>query len=134
MTTQASPHIELEVTCAWITRSGKVLLAQRPENQLWEMPGGKLMPHEKLSDCVLRELHEELGLKARVQRYLGKISHAQENRTINLYCFHCLPGEIPPQAREHLSIAWFSLPEIQNLKLCQADRKLLKSLAPLPLL
>ena len=134
MPDKTDSHIELEVTCAWITQKGRILLAQRPENRLWEMPGGKLEPDEELSDCLLRELNEELGLKARIKAYLGRISHAQKNRTINLHCFHCLPGHIPPRAREHLQIAWFGPDEIKALNLCPADREMLKALAPLPLL
>lgn len=37
----------------------------------WEFPGGKREGTENLRDCLRRELHEELGISARVGSYIG---------------------------------------------------------------
>jgi ADP-ribose pyrophosphatase YjhB (NUDIX family) len=52
-----------------VFRDGKVLLATRtkpPADQLWSLPGGKVEPGETLEDAALRELEEEVGVKARI--------------------------------------------------------------------
>lgn len=50
-------------------RDGKVLLATRtkpPADQLWSLPGGKVEAGETLEQAALRELEEEVGVKARL--------------------------------------------------------------------
>lgn len=63
---------------------GRILLARRTEGRdlagLWEFPGGKVEPGESPQAALARELHEELGIHARVgpavirvpQQYPGK--------------------------------------------------------------
>ncbi len=56
------------VGCALIIHKGKILIAQRLANSLfepnkWEFPGGKLKEFETIQDCIRRELNEELGIK-----------------------------------------------------------------------
>ncbi len=49
-------------TDAMVLQAGHILLIRRgrsPGKGLWAMPGGFLDPHERLSDCALRELYEE---------------------------------------------------------------------------
>ncbi|WP_439495844.1 NUDIX hydrolase [Bosea sp. (in: a-proteobacteria)] len=50
-----------------VFRDGKVLLATRtkpPADQLWSLPGGKVEAGETLEEAALRELEEEVGVKA----------------------------------------------------------------------
>lgn len=52
-----------------VFRDDKVLLATRtkpPADQLWSLPGGKVEPGETLEEAALRELEEEVGVKARI--------------------------------------------------------------------
>ena len=52
-----------------VFRDGKVLLATRtkpPADQLWSLPGGKVEAGETLEEAGLRELEEEVGVRARI--------------------------------------------------------------------
>lgn len=52
-----------------VFRDGKVLLATRtkpPADRLWSLPGGKVEAGETLEQAALRELDEEVGVKARI--------------------------------------------------------------------
>ncbi len=52
-----------------VFRDGKVLLATRtkpPADRLWSLPGGKVEAGETLEQAALRELDEEVGVKARL--------------------------------------------------------------------
>jgi ADP-ribose pyrophosphatase YjhB (NUDIX family) len=52
-----------------VFRGGKVLLATRtkpPADRLWSLPGGKVEAGETLQEAALRELEEEVGVKARI--------------------------------------------------------------------
>lgn len=58
---------------------GRVLLAQRPPGKphagYWEFPGGKVESGESPQAALARELHEELGIQARIGRRLIAVPH-----------------------------------------------------------
>ncbi|MBU1156597.1 MAG: NUDIX domain-containing protein [Proteobacteria bacterium] len=119
----------LEVTCAVILRDGRLLLAQRAKNGLWELPGGKAEPGETLNACLARELAEELAVSAQV----GPLLATQEGLTPNgeplrLHAFACrLNGQIP-QPLEHRALAWQEIGLALGMELCPTDRALLERL------
>ena len=49
----------------------KILLTQRADNGQWCLPGGGVDPGETVEEACIREIDEETGLKARVNRLLG---------------------------------------------------------------
>jgi 8-oxo-dGTP pyrophosphatase MutT (NUDIX family) len=44
--------------------AGRVLLIRRSDNGRWAIPAGAMEVGESISDCAVRELHEETGLRA----------------------------------------------------------------------
>jgi len=50
---------------------GQVLWARRVRRDGWQFPQGGVKPHEAAVDAAFRELHEEIGLRARDVRLLG---------------------------------------------------------------
>ncbi len=59
-------RLVLVIACALIDGENKVLLTRRPPGKamagLWEFPGGKCETGETPEACLIRELHEELGI------------------------------------------------------------------------
>lgn len=51
----------------------------------WEFPGGKSEPGEKIEDCVLRELLEEVGVTAEVFGVLSDVIHVYPHATVRLH-------------------------------------------------
>jgi len=120
----------LEVTCALIQRRGRILLAQRADSGLWELPGGKAEPGEELAACLEREIAEELGVRVRVTRGLGAAEGlTPDGRPLRLHAFACALGQGRPQPREHRELRWLSLEQALTLPLCPTDRRLLAGLA-----
>jgi 8-oxo-dGTP diphosphatase len=58
----------MTVVAAVIEREGKVLVCRRragdPHPLKWEFPGGKVEHGETPAAAIVRELHEELGIRA----------------------------------------------------------------------
>ena len=105
------------VACVLESAEGTVLLARRPEGRplagLWEFPGGKVEPEEKVEDLLIRELGEELGVVIDSDDLapLTFVSHAYGdfNLLMPLYLCRKWTGEV--MAREG-----------QDLKLGEAQR------------
>lgn len=61
-----------EVTTTIIKHNNRVLICQRPERKscrlLREFPGGKIEYGETGKQCIIREIHEELGVTLCVLR------------------------------------------------------------------
>jgi len=64
---EEKPTILVVVAAALSNDSGEILLQKRPSGAqmagLWEFPGGKVDTGESPEAALVRELHEELGIK-----------------------------------------------------------------------
>ena len=129
MTNPAPKPEALEVTCALIVRQGKLLLAQRANSGLWEMPGGKAEPGETLKACLARELSEELAITVQVGPCLAtQEGPTPEGRPMRLHAFACRLNGQSPQPLEHRALAWREPSRALDLRLCPTDRALLERL------
>lgn len=73
---------------AIFNNKNEVLISQRAteahQGGLWEFPGGKLESGESVKQALLRELEEELGIRASSYRPLIKVTHQYPDKTIFL--------------------------------------------------
>lgn len=115
----------LDVSAAVIIHNNTVLLAKRPQGKefagYWEFPGGKVEPGETHTDCLKREIMEELGVTIETGSLLTIADHAQTHRIIRLSAFFATITDGHPAAIEHEEIRWCAIPELQNLHLAPAD-------------
>ena len=65
----------------------------------WEVPGGRVEPHESPVDAVVRELREELGIEVEPPEPLTFSWHAYPERLVLLLFFSTrLAAQSPPPA------------------------------------
>ncbi len=107
---------------------GRVLLAQRPAGKehagLWEFPGGKVESTEEAEAALVRELNEELGIRARIGRRVIAVPSGR----IVLDVYQVLDHAGVVHAREAQNLAWIALEDIEATRLPPADRPVLAAL------
>ncbi len=119
--------IVLVAAVALIDRDGRVLLAQRPEGKsmagLWEFPGGKVEPGETPEDCLLRELHEELGIDTweSCLAPLTFASHSYPDFHLLMPLYACRKWEGIVTGREGQRLAWTTKSKIRDYPMPPAD-------------
>ncbi len=84
------------VVAAVVERSGRVVLVRsRGWPDTWYgLVTGFLESNERPEDAVLREVEEELGLRARRESYIGAYPFARLNQIIFAYHLYAEPGRI----------------------------------------
>jgi len=117
------------VAAALVDRQGRVLIAQRPVGKWqagrWEFPGGKVEPGETAEAAVVRELHEELGVRVDATQYLTQVVHAYADRSVAISLWLVLRFEGEPRSLEDQALLWVPVAELQQHDLLEADLPLL---------
>ena len=115
---------------ALIDGDGRVLICQRPQGKalagLWEFPGGKLEAGESPEDCLIRELEEELGIRAKRDCLAPFVfaSHAYDDFQLlmPLFLLRRWDGEV--ERREHQALAWVKPARLFDYPMPPADEPL----------
>lgn len=112
---------------ALIDKDSRVLLAQRPEGKsmagLWEFPGGKVEPGETPEACLIRELHEELGIEtwSSCLAPLTFASHSYPDFHLLMPLFACRKWEGTPASRESQTLKWVRPNQMRDYPMPPAD-------------
>jgi ADP-ribose pyrophosphatase len=105
-----------------VDKKNRVLLVRQyrlpAEDNLWELPAGRLDPGEKPLQAAKRELAEETGYKARKWKKLVSFfvspGYVQERMTIFL-ATDLTAGEATPMDDERIEVRWFKPKEIKEM-------------------
>ena len=130
-------RLVLVAACALVDRDKRVLLARRPPGKamagLWEFPGGKVEPGERPEDCLVREMHEELGIVVRhpCLAPFAFASHAYPDFHLLMPLWVCRRWEGEPQPREGQELAWVRPIRMNEYEMPPADRPLVDLLIDL---
>jgi 8-oxo-dGTP diphosphatase len=116
----------ITVLCGIIVNTeGEIFIARRKPGKSfagkWEFPGGKLEEGESESDCLKRELLEELGMQVQVGERLGENVHHYPTFSIRLIAYHCRFVSASYQLTDHDLYAWVKEEEFVNYDLAEAD-------------
>jgi mutator protein MutT len=95
---------------------------------LWEFPGGKVEPGEKLPACLKREIREELGIRVEVGRPLISVRHSYTHLRITLHVFECAytGGDIRLDGCD--DYRWITAGQLDGFAFPAADRKVIQLL------
>jgi len=122
----------IHVAAAAIIQNGRVLIARRPddvhEGGKWEFPGGKLEANESVTEGLVRELNEELGINATGFRPLIKIRHQypEKNILLDVWLVDEFEGEV--SGKEGQAIAWVLQETLDQYEFPAANLPILSAL------
>jgi len=119
----------VHVVCALAARGGRLLLARRAPGQnqagFWEFPGGKVEPGETAAQALVRELAEELGVRAEVGPRVGFGTVEAGGRLIVLEGLEARwSGELGATP-VHDAWGWFEPADVDRTTLAAPDHPLL---------
>jgi 8-oxo-dGTP diphosphatase len=94
---------------------GRILLLRRGDNGRWSLPAGMIDPGEQPADAILREIHEETGIRAEIEHLGGVATHpvhypnGDNCQYLNVW-FRCRAVSGTPHADgdESLAVAFFA--------------------------
>jgi 8-oxo-dGTP diphosphatase len=123
------------VVAAIIQRDGRVLIGQRKDlghhPLKWEFPGGKVEPGETPEAALIRELQEELGVHARIDRELMRYEYQYPGRSrILLIFYRVVDFEGEPQNLDFDQIRWEQPERLRNYDFLEGDTQFLVEQVP----
>jgi 8-oxo-dGTP diphosphatase len=135
VTLVAKPLLRV-VAAALSDGAGRVLIAERPPGKhmagRWEFPGGKIATGESEAEALTRELREELGIVVGAGRPLMRLSHAYEDRLVELSLWIVLSYAGAPVALDGQRLKWVFPENLAAEDILEADRPFVEALTRLP--
>jgi 8-oxo-dGTP pyrophosphatase MutT (NUDIX family) len=108
------------------TRAGKLV---------WGLPKGVVEPGEEPDRTALREVEEETGLVAEIDRPLGDIQYwyvwegERVRKTVTFFLMRAVGGDVSRHDREMEEVRWFPLSEGLRLAGYPSERDVLQRAA-----
>ncbi len=99
--------LRLAVNCAVFDDDNCVLLSQRGDLGVWNLPGGRVDSGESLAEAAAREVREETGIIAQIERPVGLYYADGWQRLTVLYMGWTLGGELLQQTAETRANTFF---------------------------
>jgi mutator protein MutT len=120
----------IDAAIAILTRSGKILICQRKENDTfggyWEFPGGKREPGESLEQALARELREELAITATPLHRFDPVVHDYKTAVVTLHPFLCDFEAGEPRLIECQATCWIEPEALRKYKFPPANEDLIE--------
>lgn len=115
----------IEVTCAIIIENQRIFVAKRPQHKhnggLWEFPGGKVHADESATNCLIREIKEELDVEIEIKGQLTPTLHHYNNLSIKLIPFISKIKSGTIILHEHSACQWADKELLTTLNWSPAD-------------
>lgn len=117
------------ITAVVLDDDNRVLLVRRADNGRWTLVAGILEPGEQPATGILREIYEETGVVAEIERLVSIESlppsaypNGDQVQYLDL-CFRCRPisGEAHVNDDESLEVGWFALDALPDIPPREAD-------------
>jgi 8-oxo-dGTP diphosphatase len=92
--------------------NGQVLLSHRRDMDAWNLPGGGVESRELPSEAVIREVKEETGLDAVIERLVGVYGKADKDELVFAFVCRVTGGQLvlTDEADQHRFFAVEQIP------------------------
>jgi len=115
----------IKVVCGIIYKEDKIFICRRSPHKsqggLWEFPGGKVENGESNLDSLLRELQEELDMKAIPNNHFTTVVHDYDIYSIELIAYKCDFISASYNLTDHDAYRWINPSELLAYTLAPAD-------------
>jgi 8-oxo-dGTP pyrophosphatase MutT (NUDIX family) len=104
----------------------EVLVIHRPRYGDWTLPKGKLEEGESVEDAALREVSEETGIRAEIERRIGETAYKDRRgrpKRVTYFSMRPVSGKFAPND-EVDEIRWVTIGEANRLLSYSHDRNL----------
>ena len=122
----------IPIVAGLIVKNGDILIGKRRINDLggglWEFPGGKIEYGEDRQSALIRELKEELGIDAVIDRKLMHYKHKHNLIVydLNFYLVKSYSGDLKTNA--HDKIKWVKSKKIMNYTFIGGDNNIINAI------
>lgn len=109
-----------------VIQDWKLLLIQREDFEVWNLPGGEVDPGETPVQAAVREVKEETGLDVQLTRFVGLYTLPDwraVNNNVALFVAEMIDGELQTQPNETIDVGFFDVNDLPEPMLWwQKDR------------
>ncbi|QSX34003.1 8-oxo-dGTP diphosphatase MutT [Shewanella avicenniae] len=116
----------VHVAVGVIIRNQQILLAKRHghlhQGGKWEFPGGKVESGEKVTDALVRELQEEIGITAITTSPFMTLSYDYPEKQVYLDIHLVTEFTGTECGAEGQEIGWFTVAQLVNLPFPDANK------------
>ena len=122
----------IHVAVGVIKRDDKIFVAKRHNAQhqggKWEFPGGKIEQDETVTQALIRELKEEVGINVQSSQPFLEIKHDYPDKSVHLdiHLVEDFSGE--PAHLEGQTTLWLSINELNGYDFPQANQVIIEKL------
>lgn len=123
----------IRVVAAVIEVKGEFLVSLRHPTRnrpsQWEFPGGKVEKGESETAALVRELREELGVKAEVDTLVRRITHTYDDTVVEIAFYRSRIVQGDPRPLSMAELRWTPRALLTALDFLEADRDFVADLA-----
>lgn len=101
-----------------LNEQNQLLLVRKQNTQFFMQVGGKLEVNELPEQTMLREIHEEIGVQAKIQQFIGRFETRaanEANHQLVSYVYQVDLDQVPKIDAEIAEMKWIDLDDDQTL-------------------